>query len=221
VSRMAGEAPAVLVRIGDGLSRDLVAETLRSHGFTPVVPALGQPLLGVVQESRPDVVILDLALEDSVDRLERTLVDVLATGARALLVADGASPQQVLAGLLAGASGQVLLESTSPQRFLRAVRQVAEGSAALHPDVASLVLEQWRQMRSSSRAPAREVALSGRELQILASAAEGLTNQAIARRLDVTHKTIENHKARIFAKLGARNQAEALSIAIGRGLFPE
>jgi two-component system nitrate/nitrite response regulator NarL len=221
MTERAAGGPVVLVRIKDGLSRELAAETLRLHGFVPIVRPLDQPLLSAVQEAGPEVVILDLALEESVDRLERTLADVLACGARALLVADGASPQHVLAGLLAGASGQVLLESTSPQRFIRAVRQVAEGSAALHPDVASLVLQQWRQMRSSLGSSEREVALSVRESQILSGAAEGLTNQAIARRLDVSLKTVENHKARIFAKLGARNQAEALSMAIRRGLLPQ
>lgn len=213
------DAPRVLVRIGDGLTRELVAETLEVAGFTALVPSFTQPLLSAVQEGRPEVLVLDLALEVVVERLESSLVEVLATGSRVLLVADRASAQQVLAGLLAGASGHVLLESTSPQRLIRAVRQVAEGSAALHPSVASLVLEQWREMRSS-RPPQRELGLSSREVQILTGAAEGLTNQAIARRLDVSLKTVENHKARIFAKLGVRNQAEAVSAAIRQGLLP-
>ena len=47
---------------------------------------------------------------------------------------------------------------------------------------------------------------------------EGLATKTIARRLGVASKTIENHKIRIFQKLGVRSQAQAVSVAIGHGL---
>ncbi len=49
--------------------------------------------------------------------------------------------------------------------------------------------------------------------------AEGIGIKAIARRLGVSVKTVENHKTRLFDKLGVRTQAHAVSLAIGHGLL--
>lgn len=212
---------AVLLSIRDRFARDLAVEVLREGGLTPVLPVVDESPQAAVRRTAATVVVLDVVGSDPVDRLEGTLVDVLASGARILLVADGALRHQVLAGLLAGASGQVALVGTAPRRLVQAVRQVAEGSAALHPDVAAAVLQQWRATRGTGKPRRDDVALSAREVEILSHAATGLTNQAIARRLDVSLKTVETHKARLFAKLGARNQAQAVSLAIQRGLLKE
>ncbi|TQN37948.1 DNA-binding NarL/FixJ family response regulator [Blastococcus colisei] len=203
----------------DPLTRDLAADVLKTGGCEAFLCPRDESLAAAARRVRADVVLLDVSREPSPEAVERTVLSALESGARALLIADGASREQVLAGLLAGASGQVQLWTTSPQRFLRAVRQVAEGSAALHPDVAAAVLSQWRAMRSLDQPKSRS-GLSTREVEILSAAADGLTNQAVARRLNLSARTVENHKARIFAKLGARNQAEAVSIAIRQGLLP-
>ncbi len=49
--------------------------------------------------------------------------------------------------------------------------------------------------------------------------AEGMSGKAIARHLGVALKTVENHKIRVFNKLGVRTQAHAVSVAIGQGLL--
>jgi DNA-binding CsgD family transcriptional regulator len=53
---------------------------------------------------------------------------------------------------------------------------------------------------------------------VLASLADGLSTKAIARRLGLAVKTVENHKSRVFDKLGVNTQAHAVSLAIGQGL---
>ena len=71
-------------------------------------------------------------------------------------------------------------------------------------------------------APARTTTrdtLTPREVEILRLIAAGLITREIAEELDVTVKTIENHKQRIFRKLDVQNQAHAVSIAIRRGLL--
>ena len=55
--------------------------------------------------------------------------------------------------------------------------------------------------------------------RVLTAMAEGLATKAIALRLDVAVKTVENHKARVFGKLGARNHAHAVTLAIEQGLL--
>jgi two-component system nitrate/nitrite response regulator NarL len=215
------ESVGVLLGNRDPLTRDLVADVLRVGGCEAFVALGGESLVEAARRVQAGVVLLDVSGGLSGGGVERIVLSVLESGARVLLIADGASREQVLAGLLAGASGQVQLCTTSPQRFLRAIRQVAEGRAALHPDVAAVVLHQWRAMRTTEPPRSRGVALSAREVEILSAAAEGLTNQGIARRLQVSAKTVENHKGRIFAKLGARNQAEAVAVAIREGFLAD
>ena len=63
-------------------------------------------------------------------------------------------------------------------------------------------------------------ALSPREHEILALAARGLAAKQVARQLGISPKTVEQHKTRIFAKLGVRNQTAAVSVAYGVRAFP-
>lgn len=62
-------------------------------------------------------------------------------------------------------------------------------------------------------------ALTAREHAVLVAMAEGMATKTIARHLGVAIKTVENHKIRIFDKLGVRTQAHAVSVAIGQGLL--
>lgn len=74
--------------------------------------------------------------------------------------------------------------------------------------------------RAVPRAPSRPSgALSGREHDVLSLLGRGLTVRAIAERLAISTKTVEHHKRHIFAKLQTRNQAHAVSVALGRGLL--
>ncbi|MGH3922856.1 MAG: LuxR C-terminal-related transcriptional regulator, partial [Pseudonocardiaceae bacterium] len=150
------------------------------------------------------------------------LPQVLATGTRVLVLSDGAAPEHLTAVLLAGASGYLVLADTAPIRVTEAVHAVARGEAALHPAVAGVILEQWRQLRATTvEQSADGVSLTPREREVLAAIADGLATKSIALRLGVATKTVENHKARIFSKLRARNQAHAVSAAIAAGLLTD
>ena len=61
--------------------------------------------------------------------------------------------------------------------------------------------------------------LTPRELTILNLVGAGFTSREISSQLTISHKTVENHKQRIFAKLGVQNQAHAVSVAMRLGLM--
>jgi DNA-binding NarL/FixJ family response regulator len=106
----------------------------------------------------------------------------------------------------------------------------------LHPTVVDAVLQRWRssQVQQHDRAASPEsvagdrpeaarehtrTALTGREFDILRGIAAGLTSRGIAGKLGIAEKTVEAHKSRLYAKLGARNQAHATKIATELGLI--
>lgn len=207
----------VLVHLRDGLTRDLVAASLAADGLVANVVPPAADLLDEVTRTRSNLAILDLTDEAAV--AERLVGDVLRRGARVLVVADETPQDVLLEALFSGASGQVLLRDTPVDRLCRDVRLVAMGAAALDPRVAAAVLQQWRRQRSPEPAPAPAVMLSPREVEVLRAVAEGLTTRSVGRRLGLSPKTVENHKGRIFSKLGVRTQAHAVSIAMARGLL--
>ena len=61
--------------------------------------------------------------------------------------------------------------------------------------------------------------MTPRELDVLCHVGAGWTSREISGRLAITHKTVENHKQRIFGKLGVQNQAHAVAVAIRGGLI--
>ena len=89
--------------------------------------------------------------------------------------------------------------SLSAQALVAAVRATAQGRPVLDRSLVE---------RRNARANGRLAALSSRQQQILALLAEGLTNAAIAERLDLAHRSVENHVNAVYAALGLTGSAE-------------
>lgn len=146
---------------------------------------------------------------------------LLSQGARTLVLSSRALDDRSSLVLLAGASGFLIVEDASMADVSSAVRAVASGENALHPTVVQAVLERWRATRSSDvetrTAPSDPALLTARERDVLTGLREGLTTRQLATRLAIAEKTVEAHKSRLYAKLGARNQSHAIRIANDRG----
>ena len=74
-------------------------------------------------------------------------------------------------------------------------------------------------LHASPTGPRPTVVLTARELTILGLVGAGFTSREVSKRLDISGKTVENHKQRIFAKLGVQNQAHAVSVAMRAGIL--
>jgi DNA-binding NarL/FixJ family response regulator len=144
---------------------------------------------------------------------------VLSRGLRVLVTSAEALNADGAALLLAGASGFVVLDAESPVDLREAVAAVGSGGSALHPTVVDEVLRQWRTSTSARKDGARVPDLTPREREVLVGLNDGLTSRMLATRLGVAEKTIEAHKSRLYAKIGARNQAHAVRIAADLGLM--
>ena len=175
--------------------------------------------LAQTRQARPHVVLSDTTFDDG--PLSEILRGVLATSARVLVVGNAPSASLLNTLLIAGVSGYLYIDQIGARELVAGVRTVAKGDAALHPEAAALVLQQWRASRTepSTNVAAPRTDLTARELEVLTAMAEGLATKAIALQLGVAIKTVENHKARVFGKLGARNHAHAVTLAIAHGLL--
>ncbi|MEU2738067.1 response regulator transcription factor [Streptomyces sp. NPDC007095] len=167
-----------------------------------------------VTEHRPSVLVLDLTMagESSLP----SIPDLLAAspGTRILILTMQEDPAFARASLRIGAAGYLLKEAAA-EELVGAARQVAKGATYLQPAMGA------RLAIGDSGAPGADgdASLTARELQVLSLLAVGHTNQEIARRLYVSVRTVETHRARIRDKLGTETRAELIAAARERGLL--
>lgn len=198
------------------LVRQGVALFLSREPDIEVVGGVGNSAdaLHLVNEQAPDVVLMDVSLgEESGLDLTRRLK--LIRPSLRILVLTAHTDDNIVADMLrAGADGYVL-KDMAIEELAQAIRAVALGQFVLHP----LVARRWAVL-SRQEAPARsETDLTPREIEVLRLMADGSTSKEIGRHLNLSVKTVENHRANILAKLGARNAAEAISRALDRGII--
>jgi DNA-binding NarL/FixJ family response regulator len=203
-----------------------IRDVLRISGVARKIFVVGEArtatdLVDLCRSEQPEVVYAEDRFDDG-SEIESVLVLLMATGARVIVVCDDPSPERLTRILALGAHGY-LRHDTTPEQVLDAVESVAGGAAVLGPAATATVLEQWRRLREAGSgagitggvAPS----LTAREHDVLTAMADGLSAKSIARRLGMAVKTVENHKIRIFDKLGVRTQAHAVSLAISQGLL--
>ncbi|MBI0297803.1 response regulator transcription factor [Streptomyces sp. PRKS01-29] len=174
----------------------------------------GDAAITVVDEQRPDVVLMDVRMPGR-DGLSTTR-ELLTRPAppRVLMLTTFDSDDLVLGALRAGALGFVL-KDTQPPRILDAVRSVADGNPVLSPAATARVIAaatgpQSAHARGSSRDAARKQlsTLTERELQTARAIADGLGNPAIAQRLRISVATVKAHTSSLFAKLAVENRVQ-------------
>jgi len=133
-----------------------------------------------------------------------------------LALSEVAGGAQVLAALQAGALG-CLPKTASAAELAEAARRLAAGETMLHPATTTALLQQLRHGAAPAAPPPER--LTPREIEVLQAVSAGLTNKAIALRLGVSEHTVKFHLSAAMSKLGAASRAEAVALAIQRGLI--
>ncbi len=188
-------------------------------GFTIVGEgANGEEVVELVNELKPDVVIMDIAMPklNGIEATRQIKVTNPRTGVLILSAYD--DDEYVFALLKAGAAGY-LLKSVSGNELVRAVKAIHNGEPVLAPTIARKVMNYFK---LSDKVPTMEndsEHLSDRELDIIRLAAKGLTNKDIADRLHLSYRTIEGHLRDIFNKLGVGSRTEAVLYGLKKGWF--
>jgi DNA-binding NarL/FixJ family response regulator len=180
----------------------------------------GAQAVELARRERPDVVLMDVRMPvlDGLEATRRIGALREAGGVRVLMLTTFDLDEYVYQALRAGASG-FLLKDTPPADLVAAVRVVAAGDALLAPSVTRrLIAEFARRPDPAGVAPAALEPLTGREREVLALVARGLSNAEIAERLVVSRATAKTHVSRILAKLQARDRAQLVAIAYETGL---
>ncbi len=180
----------------------------------------GAEAVAAARATRPDVVLMDIRMP-VVDGLEATRLiaaDAALSGTRVIMLTTFDLDEYVFEALHAGASG-FLLKDVEPDDLRAAVRVVAGGDALLSPSITRRLIAEYVGRAGRERpAPPELGELTGREREVMALVAAGLSNAEIAERLVISHATAKTHLSRILLKLGARDRAQLVVLAYESGL---
>jgi DNA-binding NarL/FixJ family response regulator len=173
----------------------------------------GEEALRLAAEHDPDIVLMDLSMPrmngtEAIRRLAER-----GPRPRAIALTTYADDASVLGALRAGARGY-LTKDAGAEEIRAAMEAVARGEAAQDPAVQHHVVAAL----STPAASPLPDDLTPREAEVLGLIAEGLTNAEIAERLVVSAATVKSHVNHIFAKIGARDRAQAVVYAYANGI---
>jgi DNA-binding NarL/FixJ family response regulator len=184
-------------------------------GIEPVGAAAdGEEALAMVAEMQPDVVLMDLRMPrlDGIQATRRLAETHPGVGVVALTTY--ADDETIVQALQAGARGY-LTKDAGAEQIRSAVERVAAGEAAIDPAVQRQLLTAVRQGEIPPCPEDDELpdGLTPREAEVLELIAAGLSNGEIADRLVVSGATVKSHVNHLFAKIGARDRAQAVAYA--------
>jgi DNA-binding NarL/FixJ family response regulator len=203
------------------LDCQLLFRALHRYGRHFTVPGCAHTLKELVKnvaEHQPDVAVISAGLEGDSKGGFKVLRELRAAGTttRSILLLDSHEPEQVIEAFSAGAKGVVC--KTDPLEVLcKSIQCVNAGQVWANSQELEWILEAL-----TKREPVHVVSaigmplLTARQEQIVGMVAEGLPNNEIASKLQVSPHTVKNHLFRVYEKLGVSNRVELILYAMSR-----
>jgi len=184
----------------------------------------GEETLQVVEESAPDILLLDLRMPglDGLEVLER--LRMAPCRPKVIILTASDAKAEFVQAMKLGSSG-IVLKHTPTAMLCKSIRKVHAGEIWLDSITTAAVMREFAgapepsgeaQSQRRSRNP-----LSQRERQIVALVARGYKNKEIAEKLFISEQTVKNHLHNIFDKLGVSDRLELALYAIHNGLHDQ
>jgi DNA-binding NarL/FixJ family response regulator len=185
----------------------------------------GLAVLRQLEAAQPDVVLMDIRMPgiDGVEATRRIRLTQPPEQVRILILTTFDQDENVLQALRAGADG-FLSKGAGPAELTDAILRVAAGGRALSPGAVSAVVDHVVDQRVIAVDPAlttRFNALTPREREIVRAIVSGLDNAQIAAQFHLSPFTVKTHANRAMTKVGARDRAQLVTLAIRAGIHPQ
>jgi DNA-binding NarL/FixJ family response regulator len=175
----------------------------------------GLALVALARDLQPDLVLMDIGMPrlsglEAAARLRETQPSV-----RVLILSMHLNEEYVRQALRHGAAGY-LLKDAAPTELSTAIKAVLRGETYLSPAVSKGVMSDYveRLRQAEPGGP-----LTPRRREVLQLVAEGLSSKEIARRLDISVKTVETHRTEVMKQLNIHEVAGLVRYAIRVGLI--
>ena len=221
------EAPAQTIRVvladDHPIVRDGLRKLLSLEDDIEVVGEAsdGREVVQVVQETRPDVLVLDLRMPymDGLTTLQA--LQQLDRKVKVIVLTASEDKNEFVQAMKLGCSG-IVLKQTAPDLIVKSIRKVNGGEIWLDSHTTAAVMRQFASpadVVNGSPSKGRERSpLSQREREIVGLVAQGYKNREMAEKMFISEQTVKNHLHNIFDKLGVSDRLELALYAIHKGL---
>jgi DNA-binding NarL/FixJ family response regulator len=215
----------VLVVDDTRIHTQLLADALRrDRQFEVSAPSvLSRDLVETVKQQRIDVVVLSSNIDEEPLRGFELLRQLRATnpGLFAVMLLDSSKRESVLQAFHAGARG-ICSRNDSVESLAKCIRSVCQGQIWANSEQVAFAVEALACSPIVRAVDANGLSLlSKRELEVVRSLAEGLTNREIAERLGLSQHTIKNYLFRVYDKLGVSSRLELLFMTLTQAGAPQ
>lgn len=208
--------PVIRILLADdhGIVRAGIRQFLEKEPRLQVVGEAtdGKSALRMVSELLPDIVLMDIQMPEmsGMDVTRRLRLAGVAT--KVLILSAYDDLPFIRAAIKAGADGY-MVKTADPAEIIHAIHRVCRGEKAYSADVLKTLEERLMIPDELDRE-----LVTGRELEVLLLAAQGLSNRQIAIQMQLSERTVQNHMAHIFQRLGVNSRTEAVTKALAVGL---
>lgn len=172
----------------------------------------GQALLKAVAQQHPDIVILDISMPVMNGIEAARALKSQFPSVKLLFVTMHADPAYIRAAFQAGASGYILKQSLGDE-LTQALHAVLRGHTYVTPLIAKEVVDG---MLNGNSQPLAE--LTARQQEVLQLIVDGFSAKDIAGKLNISHRTVEFHKAQLMQQLNLHSTVELIKFAMTNGL---
>ena len=176
----------------------------------------GMEAVEMAHQLKPEVILMDIVMP-RLDGIEATRqIKAQDASVKVIALTSFTEDDRVFPAIQAGASS-FLLKDVGPDELVEAIRAAKRGEVRLHPNIARKLMEQVAQ--GSSPKPDRlGEGLTEREREVICLVARGESNQAIAKELVISEKTVKTHVSNILSKLDLADRTQLAIFAIKNGL---
>jgi len=177
----------------------------------------GQMTLEQVKLLKPDVILLDFHMPDmtGLEVLKDLKNTDIMTKSVMLTVAD--DRKTLLECIQFGAEGYILKDSDTVD-IVSAIREVHRGESFIDKRLVKLLVETFTENKEEDELTHKFRDLTEREIEVLKSISEGMTNREVAQKLFLSEKTVKNYASSVFRKLGVKDRVQATLYAINNHL---
>lgn len=210
----------ILIVDDHGLIRDGLKVLLERDGKYHVVGEArdGREAIAKADELVPDVILMDIGMPnlngiEATKRILQKMPDI-----KILALSILTDKLYIVEMLKAGARGYVP-KNAATEELIAAIDTFGRGNSYISPHVAGELLDDYLKVINRANETADESPLTSKETEILQLIAEGNTTKEIAAKLDISVRTVEAHRGKIFKKLDLSGIAELTKYAIRTGLI--
>lgn len=210
----------VLLADDHTIVRDGIMSLLESSPEIEIVGEAqdGAEALAKVKELLPDVLMIDIAMPvmNGIETVQEVSKQFKQT--RALMLSMHNNEDYILKSVEAGAYGY-LLKDTTRDEMLRALQTVARGEKYFSPSVSHIIIASYLQkVKDTEKVKVKKAKLSKKEKAIVKFIIDGDSSREIAEKLNLSIRTVDNHRANMMKRLGVKNALELVKKVVNEKL---